>query len=1032
MSNKEYPMSKCDRPTMLELKTRGLLRAMAAMVFLLAVLPAQSAEKAAPQVKDLVAVLQSDAALEKKAEACRRLALTGDASAVPVLAGMLADEKLAHMARYALEPIPGPEVDAALRQALGRLNGIRLIGAIGSVGIRRDAEAVPKLVEILSHTDPAVGAAAAAALAQIATPPAVEALAGLRKTAPGPLKMASADASLAAARRLLDQGRRDAAATIYRDLEEGWPEHISLGAFCGLLEAEPEKAAERVARAIDNRAAAVRATAINRIPTLSEDTRKAFVADLAKMPAATQVQLIGALAKTDGAVLRPALARAAAATSPEVRTAALVALGTGGDASSVAILAGAMAGGQSDAEKRAAAASLRSLKGEGVDDAIISTMNAAPAKARPALIGTLADRGATDAVGDLLKQATKPEEDVRVAAIRALTTLASPQHLPQLADILLHREDASIVKAAERMVSTVARKGDPVAKQVGILLTKMEDCPFVNGHCSFLRILGGIGDDAGLPAVVASVGNADEGIRDTAVRVLSGWPDTAALDSLLKLVRTTKDRTHKVLILRGCVRLLGMDPRSPDEKTKVYSGLVSGLKDAGEKRLVLAGLGKAGDAGALAIVEPLLADPDVRAEAELAALGIARRTMGAAPEAVAAVMKRLAAGSKNEATRKQAAAIVRQADRFQGYLAAWQVSGPYTGNVALPPAKPGPKSKPWKAIPIDPKSKTPWMMDLGAALGGGANRLCFVRTSIHSEKGQRVRLDFGTDDANEVWLNGKSIFSFGEGGAAIPGEHKVPVTLGKGWNTLLMKVTQISGPWQFCLRVVDTKGQPLSGLRYDPQREPPAEHRPKTAESKPVAPTPKPEVAAAPTPQLPPPSDDAAGWTPLFNGKDLAGWKKTGNGIFKVRDGCLVGTQTDGKGGDLWTEDAFTDFELRVTYRVKWPANSGFWFRHDGRKGYQYDVLKHPSPVAFSATLYCPGKLFITKNLNESLENRDGWNEAHIRAKGEELTLWLNGKTTGHCKDDTLSKGTLGIQVHGGNGFKGMEMVVKRMDIRPL
>ena len=31
-----------------------------------------------------------------------------------------------------------------------------------------------------------------------------------------------------------------------------------------------------------------------------------------------------------------------------------------------------------------------------------------------------------------------------------------------------------------------------------------------------------------------------------------------------------------------------------------------------------------------------------------------------------------------------------------------------------------------------------------------------------------------------------------------------------------------------------------------------------------------------------------------------------------------------------------------------------------------------------------------------------------------------------------LSKGKIGLQVHGGNGFKGMKIIIKRMEIRPL
>ena len=177
------------------------------------------------------------------------------------------------------------------------------------------------------------------------------------------------------------------------------------------------------------------------------------------------------------------------------------------------------------------------------------------------------------------------------------------------------------------------------------------------------------------------------------------------------------------------------------------------------------------------------------------------------------------------------------------------------------------------------------------------------------------------------------------------------------------------------------------------------------------------------------------GWVSLFNGKDLAGWKQRGNGVFKVVDGMLIGTQTDGKGGDLYTTGAWGSFELRATYRMTWPANSGFWYRYDpaGRgKGYQYDILKYPKPVAFSGTLYCPGKMFLFANLDESVENRDGWNEARVLADGDRLVHWLNGKKMGEARDKTLTAGRIGIQVHGGNAFKGMKIEVKRLEVRAI
>jgi hypothetical protein len=186
----------------------------------------------------------------------------------------------------------------------------------------------------------------------------------------------------------------------------------------------------------------------------------------------------------------------------------------------------------------------------------------------------------------------------------------------------------------------------------------------------------------------------------------------------------------------------------------------------------------------------------------------------------------------------------------------------------------------------------------------------------------------------------------------------------------------------------------------------------------------------APAEEKAPPAQ-AEGFVSLFNGKDTTGWTATGAEWF-VRDGCLVGTQTDGKGGDLTHEKEWDNFELCVTYRVKWPANSGIWFRFDKGNGYQFDILKYKKPVAFSGTLYCPGKMFITANLNEAIENRDGWNEARIWAVGDRIIMWLNGKRVSDCTDKTLAKGRIGIQVHPGDEFKGMEIVLKKIEVRPL
>ena len=121
-------------------------------------------------------MLRSDATQEEKSAACRQLARVATKEAVPTLAALLGDEKLSHMARYALETIPDPSVDDALRDALGKVKGRPLLGVIGSLGVRRDAKAVDALAKLLADADADVAQAAARALGKIGTPEAAKAL----------------------------------------------------------------------------------------------------------------------------------------------------------------------------------------------------------------------------------------------------------------------------------------------------------------------------------------------------------------------------------------------------------------------------------------------------------------------------------------------------------------------------------------------------------------------------------------------------------------------------------------------------------------------------------------------------------------------------------------------------------------------------------------------------------------------------------------------------------------------------------------
>jgi HEAT repeat protein len=184
----------------------------------------------------LAAVLGSGLSRAAKDFACRTLTVIGTAASVPALSALLGHAELSHMARYALERMPAPEAAAALRDALPKLGGKLKIGAIGSLGVRRDEVSVPALAALIGCSDFAVATAAANALGDIGCEAAAKALCDAAKTAPAAVKPAAADAALAAAERLLAGGNTPAALATYSELLAGNPpKYIRLAASRGTL-----------------------------------------------------------------------------------------------------------------------------------------------------------------------------------------------------------------------------------------------------------------------------------------------------------------------------------------------------------------------------------------------------------------------------------------------------------------------------------------------------------------------------------------------------------------------------------------------------------------------------------------------------------------------------------------------------------------------------------------------------------------------------------------------------------------------------
>lgn len=408
----------------------------------------------------LLAVLKSDAPQKDKADACRELARVGTKAAVPVLAALLADEKLSHMARYGLEPIPDPSVDAALREALGKLKGLPLAGVIGSVGVRHDAQATGALAAFLSNEDAVVAHAAARSLGRIGTPEAAQALAAALAKAPAGNQLALCEGLFRAAETLAAGGQKDKALAAYdglRGLKDA-AHQVRAGALRGTVLVKQKDGLPLLMEAVRSAdPVLVDAAARTAMELALPEVTAALAAELPKLSGEKQVLFIGVLGNRGDAAALPALVEAAKAGDKAVRLAAIRGVARIGKAAAAADLAKLMSDADTDVAK-AAQAALASLAGPEVDASVTAMLGQTDAAVRLIGIALVGQRRMAAALPAILKATEDADAPVRAAAIAALGDLGTEAQVPALLALLMKAKTPPEMQAAEAGLTAICQR----------------------------------------------------------------------------------------------------------------------------------------------------------------------------------------------------------------------------------------------------------------------------------------------------------------------------------------------------------------------------------------------------------------------------------------------------------------------------------------------------------------------------------------------------------------------------------------------
>ena len=176
------------------------------------------------------------------------------------------------------------------------------------------------------------------------------------------------------------------------------------------------------------------------------------------------------------------------------------------------------------------------------------------------------------------------------------------------------------------------------------------------------------------------------------------------------------------------------------------------------------------------------------------------------------------------------------------------------------------------------------------------------------------------------------------------------------------------------------------------------------------------------------------GWVAIFNGQDLEGWKigygnkkiNETNSTWKVVDGVIVG---EGEVSHLFSpRDDYVNFEAKSEIMISDKGNSGFYFRTKFGPGfpagYEAQVnATHGDPVR-TGSIYNHVKIF------KQLHKADEWFSYHLKVQGNRIWVTVNGELLYEYVDQasTYKTGHFAFQQHN----LGSVVKIRKLEVKEL
>jgi HEAT repeat protein len=781
---------------------------------------------------------------------------------------------------------------------------------------------------------------------------------------------------------------------------------------------------------------------------------------------AAKPEIISMLSKRGDVRALPLIKASLNYNDPAVRRSAALALIKIGDNETVPLITGYMMEFNTPSDQEAALTVLKSVARK-KDMPLIKDVlaNGSPA-AKKTAIELIAYKKEASLFKEIMSYTSSPDGKVRKAAFSALASLADKEDQDELINLLIKTEDDAYIDDIQSALAEAACQVTNPEKRSEVILQALASG---EDRKKFIPVLAATGGRNALAFVLKEFENGTKEIREVCFNTLTSWKDYSASSALYEIC-ASGNKTYEEPSFKGYVRQVRSASVPDEQKLLLFRKIMPYALTSERKNEILDQIGRLRTYQSLFFVANYLDDPSTASVAARAAMNIALPSSGEkngmygtnVKEILKKVMSVLT-DQEGEYDREMIRKYLETMPSGEGFVAMFNgkdLTG-WQGLVENPiaRAKMKPADLALKQVEADRKVPGNWTVRDGCIwFNGSGDNLCSVKEYGDFEMLVDWKISKGGDSGIylrgspqvQIWDTSRVQVGAQVGSGGLYNNEKNPAKPLKvadnpvgDWNTFRIIMTgdkvsvwlngelvvdnvTMENYWDRSIPIfhegpieLQAHGTDL-GFRDIYVREISEQEYNITSEEK------------------------SEGFVSLFNGKNLDNW--TGDKTaYVVEDGMIVIKPDKGGGGNLYTQNEYSDFIFRFEFQLTPAANNGLGIRAPlqgdaAYMGMEIQILDNTAPVYATLQPYqYHGSVYgVIPARRGYLNPVSEWNYEEVYAKGTRIRVILNGTVIvdGDIAD-ARDNGTMDHREHPGLknisghiGFLGHGSIVKFRNIR--